>query len=324
LGDAGSGVGVGADCDVCWGCKSLFLSPGATTSASFWASAISGVGTASDVGVGMPEGVVEGADSAAGVILRRFDALSPSTASSSLSRLSSRGLSVGGEGSVVGVTEWAGAARASLVAVVVASNGAITAGEDGEGEEVDEDGGGGRTAGRGFVVSFLTAAAPHVHLSRKYRNKIDVSLNPIRAVSKHVPAPTYLKGFVPIVRVLFVPSGGQQDLGSTTSNISTRTKNEEHTVVQLGLCFLKCMKSVRSLGLRALQQFSKALLLARGPYVVGLNHGKLLLHGSDGGRPRLLKERLCRLEHSESGDRRCSRETLLKLLLCLRLHLRLR
>jgi hypothetical protein len=80
------------------------------------------------------------------------------------------------------------------------------------------------------------------------------------------------------------------------------------------------MDSERSLGLVTLQQVSKALLLARGPYVLGLNHGELLLHPGDGGRPRLLKERLCGLQHSESGDRRRSREMfLLKLLLCLRL-----
>jgi hypothetical protein len=84
------------------------------------------------------------------------------------------------------------------------------------------------------------------------------------------------------------------------------------------------MKSVCSLGLRMLQQVSKALLLVRGPYVLRLNHGKLLLHRGDGGRPRLLKEHLCRLEHFESRDRRRSRETfLLELLLCLRLQLRL-
>ena len=84
------------------------------------------------------------------------------------------------------------------------------------------------------------------------------------------------------------------------------------------------MESVRSLGLRMLQRVSKALLLARGPYVLGLDHGKLLLHRGDGGRPRLLKERLCGLEHFESGNRRRSREMfLLKLLLCLRLQLRL-
>ena len=64
------------------------------------------------------------------------------------------------------------------------------------------------------------------------------------------------------------------------------------------------MDRLRSLCLRAVKQVSKALLLARRPYVLGMKHSKLLLHGSDGGRPRLLKERLCRLEHSESGNRR--------------------
>jgi hypothetical protein len=159
-------------------------------------------------------------------------------------------------------------------------------------------------------------------LLEECHNKIHVSLYDLRAVSNHVPGPTYLQVFVPTVHGFCVPSERWQDLRSTTSDVSKGGQNEEHTVSQLGLDFLQRMESVRSLGLRALQQVSKALLLAPGPYVFGLNHGKLLLHRGDGGGPRLLKEHLCRLEHSESGDGRRSRETLLlKLLLCLRLRL---
>lgn len=168
-GGVDSGAGVGADCGVCCGCNSAFLSSG-TTPASFCASAISGVGTASGIGAGVARGVVEDADSGVGVILRRLDALSSSTVSSSLSRLKLRDFSVKEGDSVVGATEWAGAVRVSPPTVVVASDGSTTTGE---GDEVDEDDGG-CTAGRGVFVGFLTAAAPHVHFSRsavtKYRS----------------------------------------------------------------------------------------------------------------------------------------------------------
>ena len=154
-----SGAGVVVDCGERCGCNSAFLSSCTTSSASFCASAIPGVGTASGSGASVAR-VVEGANSGIGVILRRLDALSPSTVSSSLSRLKSRGFSVKEGGSVVGATERAGAVP---LTVVVASDGATTTGDDGKGEEVD---GGGCNAVRGVVVSFLTAAAPHVHFSR--------------------------------------------------------------------------------------------------------------------------------------------------------------
>ena len=67
------------------------------------------------------------------------------------------------------------------------------------------------------------------------------------------------------------------------------------------------MKRAGSLSLRALQRVSKALplmcLLLRGPRMLGMDRGEFPLHGGDGGRPRLLEESLCRLEHSKSGDR---------------------
>lgn len=85
------------------------------------------------------------------------------------------------------------------------------------------------------------------------------------------------------------------------------------------------MKNVRSLVLHTLQLLGKALLFLHGLYVLGLEHDKLLLNCGDDGRPRLLKECLCRLEHSESGNRGQSREALLlTLLLCLQLCLCLR
>lgn len=154
-----SGAGVGADCGACCGSNSAFLSSGTTASASFCASAISGAGTASGAGAGVARGVVEGADSGVGVILRRLDALSSSTVSSSLPRLKLRDISVD---SVVGATEWAGAVRVSPPTVVVAGDGATATGV---GEEVDEDGRS-CTAGRGVFIVFLSAAAPHVHFSR--------------------------------------------------------------------------------------------------------------------------------------------------------------
>jgi hypothetical protein len=161
-GGVDSRAGVGADCGVCSGYNSAFLSSDTTASASFCASATSGAGTASDTGAGVARGVVEGADSGVGVILRLLGALSSSTVSSSLSRLKLRDFSVKEGDSVVGSTEWAGAIRVSPPTAVMASDGATTTGE---GEEVDEDGGG-CTAGRGVFVGFPTAAAPHVHFSR--------------------------------------------------------------------------------------------------------------------------------------------------------------
>ena len=156
--------GAGVDRGVCCGRSAAFLSVGTTDSAAFWVSEISGVGVASGSGAGAVE-VGEGADSEVGVILRRFDAVSPSTVSSSLSRLSSRGLSVWRKDVVVGVTECAGAAPASPL--VVANGGAIATGEDGKGEELDDDDGGGGNGLTAVVVSFLAVAAPHVHFSRR-------------------------------------------------------------------------------------------------------------------------------------------------------------
>jgi hypothetical protein len=111
LGSGGVDSGAGVDRGVCCGHNAAFLSVGTTDSAAFWASKISGVGVASGSGASAVA-VGEGADSEVGVILRRFDAVSPSTVSSSLSRLSSRGFSIGRKDAMVGVTECAGAAPA--------------------------------------------------------------------------------------------------------------------------------------------------------------------------------------------------------------------
>jgi hypothetical protein len=95
--DAGSDGPGSSDCDRGdW-------SASTTTSVTFCASVTSGEGTALDTGA--DEGAGEGIGGGAGVILRRFGALSPSVVSSSLSRLSSRGLSAVGEDTV----DWAGA-----------------------------------------------------------------------------------------------------------------------------------------------------------------------------------------------------------------------
>jgi hypothetical protein len=80
------------------------------------------------------------------------------------------------------------------------------------------------------------------------------------------------------------------------------------------------LKDVRPVVLHAFQLFGKALLFLHRVYVLGMERDKLLLNGCDGGRPGLLKECLCRLEHSESSDRGRSREVLL-LTLLLRLQL---
>lgn len=144
-----------------------------------------------DVALGSGAGaaeVGEGADSEEGVILRRFDAVSPSTVSSSLSRLSSRGLSIWRKGGVVGVTECAGAAPASPSTMANGGNGGtIATEEDGKGE--DDDGGGG---GMGFavVVTFFAVATPHVHFSRRTVAQIHVSFSCSCAVSGYEPAPT--------------------------------------------------------------------------------------------------------------------------------------
>jgi len=119
----------------------------ASLAAAWTTSATSGVGTASDTGVGAATGwsrVGGGANTGGGegrggdgggggVILRRFGAFSPSppSVSSSLPRLSSRGLSV-----VVGTTKGrvGATARSSMAGV-----GAATAGEGGNRGDVDED-----------------------------------------------------------------------------------------------------------------------------------------------------------------------------------------
>lgn len=142
-----------------------------------------------DVALGSGAGaaeVGEGADSEEGVILRRFGVVSPSTVSSSLSRLSPRGLSIWREGGMVGVTGCAGAAPASPS--TMANGGAIATEEDGKGED-DDDGGG----GIGFavvVVTFFAVATPHAHFSRRTVAQIHVSFSCSCAVSGHEPAPT--------------------------------------------------------------------------------------------------------------------------------------
>jgi hypothetical protein len=65
--------------------------------------------------------------------------------------------------------------------------GATTAGEDGNGEDMVEDGKGGDRGGRavsgacGFVSSFLTATAPHVHFSTAVTHNTNTS-QPLRAL----------------------------------------------------------------------------------------------------------------------------------------------
>lgn len=187
LDSGGVDSGAGVDRGVCCGRNAAFSSVGTTDSAAFWASKISGVGAALGSGAGVVE-VGEGADSEFGVILRRFDAVSPSTVSSSLSRLSWRGLSVWWKGAVDVATECAGAAPASPVAV--ANGGTIAAGEDDKGEEVDDDDGGGGIGFTAIVVSFLAVAASHVHFSRRTVAQIHVSFSCSCVVSDYAPAPT--------------------------------------------------------------------------------------------------------------------------------------
>ena len=184
LGTGGVDSGVGVDSGLYCGHNAAFLSVGTTDSAAFWASEISGVSVALGSGAGADE-VGEGADSEEGVILRRFDAVSPSTVSSSLSRLSSRGLSTWREGAVVGVTECAGAAPVSPW--TMANGGAIATEEDGKGEDDDDGGGIGFVA---VVVTFFTVATPHVHFSRRTVAQIHVRFSCSCAVSGYAPAST--------------------------------------------------------------------------------------------------------------------------------------
>jgi hypothetical protein len=176
---------------------------GTTDSTAFWASEISGVGIASGSGAGTVA-VGEGADSEAGVILRRFDAVSPSTVSSSLSRLSSRGFSVWRKGAVVRVTECTGTAPASPSAVD--NGGDITTGEDGKGEELDDDDGGGGIELTTVVVSFLAVATLHVHFSRRIVAQIHVSFSCSCALSGHAPSPSCPQVSFPSVSVPSVQS----------------------------------------------------------------------------------------------------------------------
>lgn len=66
---------------------------------------------------------------------------------------------------------------------------------------------------------------------------------------------------------------------------------------------MKCLQNVPPLDPHALHLLGKALLFLHRLYVLGMELDKLLLNCGDGGGPRLLKECLCRLEHSESGNR---------------------
>jgi hypothetical protein len=122
--------------------------------ATWTTSATSGEGTTSDTGVGraaVEGGVDEDADTGAergggdGIVLRRFGALPPSppTVSSSLPRLSSRGLFV-----VVSTTTGVVGAAARSSPSTIDGVGAAAAGEGGT--DVDEDGkGGGSDRGGG-------------------------------------------------------------------------------------------------------------------------------------------------------------------------------
>jgi hypothetical protein len=159
-----SDSGAGADCGACCGYNAEFLAYGTIASATFCALVISGVDTISGTGAGMA-GVGEDDNKEFGMNLRRFDAAPLSTTSSSLSRLRPRGLSVGGDDTMVGVTEWADIPHTTSSAF--SNDGAANTGEDGEGEEVVEDGRGGGTKGRGVTMRFLTAASapPHTHFS---------------------------------------------------------------------------------------------------------------------------------------------------------------
>jgi hypothetical protein len=78
-----SGGRVDCCCTGC-GCGATCLSEETTASATFWASAFSGVDAASGTGAGLA-GTAEGSDIRGGVVLRRFDGASPLTVSSSLS-----------------------------------------------------------------------------------------------------------------------------------------------------------------------------------------------------------------------------------------------
>jgi hypothetical protein len=92
------------------------------------------------------------------------------------------------------------------------------------------------------------------------------------------------------------------------------------TVSQHCLRLVERTKCVRSLNLAVLQQLSKMLLLlARGSYMLSIKFGDLPLHRVHSSRPRLLKEGLCWLEHSESGNSRWRHGNVLLLLLLLML-----
>ena len=135
-------------------------------------------------------GTAEG--SGGGVILRRFGGASSSTVSSSLSRLRSRGLSAGGEDATVGAT---GEVRAAWTSSsTVAGFGAIAAGEDGNGEDVVED-------GRWVDGVVLAAAAPQVHFQKQ---KYTLASHHTRMENNDAPSWTFLKVCVPTVSVLSV------------------------------------------------------------------------------------------------------------------------
>jgi len=96
------------------------------------------------------------------------------------------------------------------------------------------------------------------------------------------------------------------------------------TFSQRCLRVVKRTERMRSLGLAALQQLRKALLLAHGSDMLIIEPGDLPLHRVHSGRPRLLKESLCWLEHLESSHGRREHGGILLLLLLLLLLLRFR
>jgi hypothetical protein len=80
---------------------------------------------------------------------------------------------------------------------------------------------------------------------------------------------------------------------------------------------------MRSFNLTALQHLSKTLLLVPGSYMLSTEFGELPLHRVHRSGPRLFKESLYWLEHSESSDSRRGDVSVLLLLLLLLLLLRL-
>ena len=112
---------------------------------------------------------------------------------------------------------------------MTAGVGAATAGEDGNGENMVEDGKGGGdrgdravSGGWEFVSSLLTVTAPHVHFSTAVTHKHTSAFTSGMEIN-HEPATTSLRKPVPTARVLSVRAEWHQDLGRSVSKSTKST-----------------------------------------------------------------------------------------------------